>query len=190
MLSIRMQRLGRKGYPVYRVVVQDSRQSPSSGKYIALLGSYNPHTKTASLEKDKAQHFLKNGAQPSERVVKLFAEEKISLPKWVEKPQKQKKEIRNPDKLRKNRPADAQEKSETVTENEESPEAESPAEPEAEAIETAEAETTKDENSAGAEEKPAEEAKAEPESSEPAEAEKSSETEVSTETDTAEEKKT
>lgn len=107
MLSIRMKRLGRKGHPTYRVVVQDSRQSPSSGKYVALLGSYDPHTKQSSLVKDKAEFYLKNGAQPSDRVAALFKTEKITLPKWVEKPVKKKKQLRNPDKLRKNRPADS-----------------------------------------------------------------------------------
>lgn len=99
-----MQRLGRKGHPVYRVVVQDSRQSPTSGKYIALLGNYDPHTKTANITKDKAEHYLKHGAQPSDRVAKLFIDEKIALPKWVTKPVKHKRDTRNPDKLRRNRP--------------------------------------------------------------------------------------
>ncbi len=107
MLSIRMKRLGRKGHPTYRVVVQDSRQSPTSGKYVALLGSYDPHTKQTSLVKDKAEFYLKNGAQPSDRVVALFREEKISLPKWVKEPAKKSKSLKNPDKLRKNRPAEA-----------------------------------------------------------------------------------
>lgn len=105
MLSIRMQRLGRKGHPMYRVVVQDSRQSPTSGKYIALLGSYDPHTKTVNLSKDKAEFYLKNGAQPSDRVVRLFKAEKVTLPAWVKEPTKQERKIRNSDKLRKNRPA-------------------------------------------------------------------------------------
>lgn len=106
MLSIRMQRLGRKGHSMYRIVVQDSRCTPTSGKYVALLGSYDPHTKVSSITKDKAELYLKNGAQPSDRVVKLFKSEKISLPKWVADPAKQKREIRNPDKLRRNRPAE------------------------------------------------------------------------------------
>lgn len=117
MLAIRMQRLGRKGHPTYRVVVQDSRQTPTSGKVVASLGSYDPHTKQNSLVKDKAQLFLNNGAQPSERVVKLFVSEGVTLPKWVKQPSKQSREIRNLEKLRKNRPAEAV--------------AEKPAEPEA-----------------------------------------------------------
>ncbi len=104
MLSIRMQRLGRKGHPMYRVVVQDSRQSPDSGKYIALLGNFDPHNKTANIVKEKAEHYLKHGAQPSERVVKLFKSEKIALPAWVKEPAKQERKTRNPEKLRKNRP--------------------------------------------------------------------------------------
>src|SRR6188472_2840153 len=102
MLSIRMKRLGRKGHPTYRVVVQDSRQSPSSGKYVALLGSYDPHTKQSTLVKDKAEFYLKNGAQPSDRVISLFKTEKVSLPAWVKQPAKKEKSLRNPDKLRKN----------------------------------------------------------------------------------------
>jgi small subunit ribosomal protein S16 len=102
-----MKRLGRKGHPTYRVVVQDSRQSPASGKYVAHLGSYDPHTKQSSLVKDKAEFYLKNGAQPSDRVISLFKTEKITLPEWVKQPTKKEKSTRNPDKLRKNRPADA-----------------------------------------------------------------------------------
>ena len=107
MLAIRMQRLGRKGHPTYRVVVQDSRQTPSSHKVVATIGSYDPHSKTTTLVKEKAEFYLSNGAQPSERVVELFKSEKVKLPDWV-KTEKTKKTrtTRNPDKLRKNRPAE------------------------------------------------------------------------------------
>lgn len=117
-----MQRLGRKGHPVYRVVVQDSRQAPTSGKYVAMLGSYDPHTKANSLDKEKAEFYLNNGAQPSDRVVKLFVAEKVKLPDWVQKPMKQKREIRNPEKLRRNRPAE-----ETAPAKEAAPAEEAPA---------------------------------------------------------------
>ena len=106
MLTIRMQRLGRKGHPTYRVVVQDVRQAPTSGKYVALLGSYDPHLKTTTLSKEKAEFYLTHGAQPSDRVVRLFTSEGIKIPKWVKKPAKQTSEIRNPEKLRRNRPAE------------------------------------------------------------------------------------
>lgn len=45
MLAIRLQRLGRKGYPVYRLAVQEAHRHPSSGRVVAYVGSYNPHTK-------------------------------------------------------------------------------------------------------------------------------------------------
>ncbi len=104
MLAIRMQRTGRKGHASFRVVVQDSRQTPSSGKFVALLGSYDPHTKKSTLTKEKAEFYLKNGAQPSERVAKLFQSEGIALPSWVKAANEKTRTIRNPEKLRRNQP--------------------------------------------------------------------------------------
>lgn len=105
MLAIRMQRTGRKGHAMFRVVVQDSRLTPTSGKVVAGLGSYDPHAKTATLDKEKATTFLKNGAQPSDRVIRLFQAEGIELPSWVKLPNATKqREIRHADKLRKNQP--------------------------------------------------------------------------------------
>src|SRR5688572_8033928 len=102
MLAIRMQRTGRKGTAHFRVIVQDSRRTQTSGKFVAFLGSYNPHTKASQIDKEKSAFFLEHGAQPSERVAHLFKTEGIKLPKWVEKPTKQKRSIKNPEKLRKN----------------------------------------------------------------------------------------
>jgi small subunit ribosomal protein S16 len=104
MLAIRMQRTGRKGHAMFRVVVQDARRTPSSGRVVAQLGSYDPHTKTVILEKEKATQYLQNGAQPSERVVRLLQAEGVDLPKWVTLPTNKTRGIRNPDKLRKNQP--------------------------------------------------------------------------------------
>lgn len=105
MLAIRMQRTGRKGLPNYRIVVQDSRRTPLSGRVVAKLGSYNPHTKDLILDKDKAQTYLNNGAQPSDRVVTLFKQESITLPKWVSEKSQKSRDVRHPEKLRKNQPA-------------------------------------------------------------------------------------
>lgn len=154
MLSIRMQRIGRKGHPTYRVVVQESRQAPTSGRYVALLGSYDPHTKTTTLEKEKAEFYLNNGAQPSSRVVSLLKSEKVSIPKWVKESSKQERSIRNPEKLRKNRPAEpeaVEEKAEEPASEENSAETEAPAEE----VVAESTEETKAEESA-TEEKPAE----------------------------------
>lgn len=123
MLTIRMQRTGRKGHAMFRVVVQDSRVTPTSGKIVSLLGSYDPHSKVATLDKEKAAAFLKNGAQPSDRAATLLQKEGVTLPKWVSVDTKKAGKLRNSDKLRKNRPAEP---------------AEAPAEPEAKAEESSE----------------------------------------------------
>jgi small subunit ribosomal protein S16 len=104
MLSIRMQRTGRKGHAMFRVVVQESRLTPTSGKVVALLGSYDPHAKVAALDKEKAALYLKNGAQPSDRAVRLFQSEGIKLPTWVKASEAKAGKLRNPEKLRKNQP--------------------------------------------------------------------------------------
>lgn len=133
MLTIRMQRLGRKGHPTYRVVVQDVRQTPTSGKYVALLGSYDPHAKTTTLVREKAEFYLKNGAQPSDRVIRLFTAEGITLPAWVKPPSEHTRGIRKPDKLRKNQPQEeASAEEEAPVEDEAAKETEAPEAPIAE----------------------------------------------------------
>jgi len=105
MLAIRLQRLGRKGFPVYRLAVQESQRHPSSGRVVAYVGSYNPHTKEANIQVETAQKYLDNGAQPTSRVVKLLKDAGVKLPKWVKEPASDKqKTIRNAEKLRKNQP--------------------------------------------------------------------------------------
>lgn len=128
MLAIRLQRTGRKGYPTYRVIVQEAHRQPTSGRVVANIGTYNPHTKDVTLDTEKAEFYLKNGAQPSDRVVKLLQAEKVTLPDWVETPDASKqKAIKNAEKLRKNQP-----KEEAVPEAEPTEEA-APAETPAEA---------------------------------------------------------
>lgn len=129
MLAIRLQRLGRKAYPVYRVAVQEAQRHPSSGRVVAYVGSYNPHTKEAKLDTEKVEFYLKNGAQPTPRVVKLLAEQKVKLPEWVKQHAGTKQSsVKNAEKLRKHQP-----KEEVVEEVAEAPAAEeAPAETPAE----------------------------------------------------------
>lgn len=89
---------------MFRVVVQESRLTPTSGKVVALLGSYDPHAKTVRLDKEKAATFLNNGAQPSDRAALLLQKEGIELPKWVKVSAQKTGKLRNPDKLRRNQP--------------------------------------------------------------------------------------
>jgi small subunit ribosomal protein S16 len=123
MLAIRLQRLGRKGYATYRLAVQEAQRHPSSGRVVAYVGSYNPHTKAVTVQVEAAQKYLDNGAQPTPRVVKLLKDAGVKLPKWVVEPKTDKtKAIRDSEKLRRNRPAEeAPEVVEEVTEAPEEP---------------------------------------------------------------------
>lgn len=104
MLVIRMQRTGRKGHAMFRVVVQDSRRTPSSGKVVASLGSYDPHAKQVNIDKEKASFYLEHGAQPSERVARLLKAEGVKLPSWVKLSVNKERAVRNPDKRRSTMP--------------------------------------------------------------------------------------
>ena len=104
MLAIRLQRLGRKAYPVYRIAVQEAQRHPSSGRVVAYVGTYNPHTKEANVQVEAAQKYLDNGAQPTPRVVKLLKDAGVKLPKWVKEAPKREKAVKNAEKLRKNQP--------------------------------------------------------------------------------------
>src|ERR1700761_6403230 len=118
MLVIRMQRTGRKGHAMFRVVVQDSRRTPSSGKVVAWLGSYDPHAKTFTVDKEKTAFYLEHGAQPSDRLASLIQADGIKLPKWASLTTDKKREVRNPDKRRSTRP---EEPAEAAPETSETP---------------------------------------------------------------------
>ena len=73
-VRIRLKRVGAKKRPFYRIIVADSR-SPRDGAFIAELGYYNPTTEpvTLSINAEKAESWLKKGAQPSDTVKALLA---------------------------------------------------------------------------------------------------------------------
>ncbi len=104
MLAIRLQRVGRQGYATYRLAVQEAHRHPTSGRVVAYVGNYNPHTKDANVQVELAQKYLDNGAQPTPRVVKLLADAGVKLPNWVVKAANKTKTTRNAEKLRKNQP--------------------------------------------------------------------------------------
>src|SRR3982751_4922946 len=107
MLAIRMQRTGRKGHAMFRVIVQEARSTPTSGKIVAQLGHYDPHAKALTLDKDKAGFYLQHGAQPSDRVARLLKAEGVKLPAWVQLEADKQRTVRNADKRRNNRPREA-----------------------------------------------------------------------------------
>jgi len=73
MVTIRLRRAGKKKQPSYRLVVCDSR-SPRDGKFIEIVGHYNPVRNPQELEvkADRVRHWLSVGAQPSETVARLL----------------------------------------------------------------------------------------------------------------------
>jgi small subunit ribosomal protein S16 len=82
LLVIRLARTGRNKYPTYRIVAAESKRT-ATGKFVAVLGHYNPHTKDLVVKREDIQKHLANGAQPSNTVIKLLIREKLDLPKWV-----------------------------------------------------------------------------------------------------------
>ena len=68
-VKIRLRRMGAKKNPIYRIIVADER-SPRDGKFIAELGTYDPLANPAAITVDaeKAQTWIKNGAQPTDTV--------------------------------------------------------------------------------------------------------------------------
>jgi small subunit ribosomal protein S16 len=75
---MRLTRVGSKKNPIYRVVVADSR-SPRDGKFIEIVGRYNPQTEPSIIEfdTDRVQHWLSKGVQPSESVRRLLKTQNI-----------------------------------------------------------------------------------------------------------------
>lgn len=73
MVRIRLRRVGAKGQPSYRIVVADSR-SPRDGRFIEIIGFYNPRTEPSTMEvkEDRALYWLSVGAKPSEPVMRIL----------------------------------------------------------------------------------------------------------------------
>jgi small subunit ribosomal protein S16 len=73
MVRIRLRRVGGKGQPSYRIVAAD-KESPRDGRFLEILGFYNPRTSPATIEvhEDRVYEWMKNGASPSESVEKIF----------------------------------------------------------------------------------------------------------------------
>ena len=72
-VKLRLTRIGKKKQPQYRIVVADSR-SPRDGRFIEILGHYDPRQdpQVLTVDNDKAVKWIGEGAQPTERVAKLL----------------------------------------------------------------------------------------------------------------------
>ena len=78
-VKLRLTRVGSKKNPIYRVVAADSR-SPRDGKFLEIVGRYNPQTDPSIIELDEARvkDWLSKGAQPTEAVARLIKVKGIS----------------------------------------------------------------------------------------------------------------
>jgi small subunit ribosomal protein S16 len=79
MLKIRLQRVGRKNDPSFRVVVTDKSNGPKSGAFLEILGSYDPRKKRIDLKNDRIKEWLTKGAQLSTTVHNLFVDSKLVI---------------------------------------------------------------------------------------------------------------
>lgn len=90
LLRIRFTRVGKKGKAQYRIVLADSRK-PVKGKFIKILGNYNPHTKELNYNEKELLDLMAKGAQPSNAIAVLLKKQKVKLPQWVKIKEKHKK---------------------------------------------------------------------------------------------------
>jgi len=101
MLKIRLTRVGKKHDPLYRIIVTE-HTNPVKGKFIQIIGNYNPKTKDLVLDEEKALEWMNKGAKPSNTVAKFFELNKIKhksvvVNQFNKKPKKIKEETSNPE---------------------------------------------------------------------------------------------
>lgn len=77
MLKMRLQRIGRRNDPSYRVVVTDARNAAKRGRHVDQIGSYNPKLNAITIDGDRAKHWISKGVQVSDTVHNLLVSKKI-----------------------------------------------------------------------------------------------------------------
>lgn len=78
MLKIRLQRVGRKHAPTFRVVLTDSKNSTKSGRMLEVLGSHDPrHKEMTALDTDRIKHWISKGAQISDTMHNMLISKKV-----------------------------------------------------------------------------------------------------------------
>jgi small subunit ribosomal protein S16 len=91
MLMIRMQRVGRRHEPVFRLVLTDSKNSTKSGRFLEILGHYDTRTDgKAEIKADRVKHWVSHGAKLSDTVHNLFVSKKVIEGKKINKLPKKK----------------------------------------------------------------------------------------------------
>jgi len=77
MLKMRLQRIGRKNQPSFRVIVTDSRNAQIRGRHVDIVGTYEPRQGTFVIDAEKAKKWLSQGVQPSDTIYNFLVEKKI-----------------------------------------------------------------------------------------------------------------
>ena len=77
MLMMRLTRIGRKNEAQFRVVVTDRRNAPRSGKFLEIIGSYNPKAGKVQLDTDRVKHWLSKGVKPTDTIHNFLVEQKL-----------------------------------------------------------------------------------------------------------------
>ena len=99
MLKIRLQRIGRKNDPAFRVVLTDSKNSTKSGKFLEILGTYNPKAGETNFQNDRMKYWLSKGAKLSDTVHNFLVHQKVIEGKKInvlpkKKPTQKRKELK------------------------------------------------------------------------------------------------
>ncbi len=77
MLMIRFQRIGRRNDPSFRMVVTEKTAGPKAGKFVDLVGTYNPKTKVSTVNADRIKYWMSNGAQVSPSLMNLLIKKDV-----------------------------------------------------------------------------------------------------------------
>lgn len=91
MLKIKLQRVGRKHDPSFRLILTDSKNSTTSGRFKEILGSYNPRKSNDSFNAPRIKYWLSQGAGPTDTVHNLLVKHKIIFAKKINVSAKSKK---------------------------------------------------------------------------------------------------
>jgi small subunit ribosomal protein S16 len=99
MLKIRLQRIGRKNDPSFRAVLTDSKNSTKSGKFLEILGTYNPKAGEKSLDADRIKYWMSQGAKCSDTMHNFLVHDKVITGKKInvlpkKKPTVKRKELK------------------------------------------------------------------------------------------------
>lgn len=99
MLKIRLQRIGRKNDPAFRAVLTDSKNSTKSGRFLEILGTYNPKAGVTKFENDRIKHWIGKGAKLSPTMHNFLVHEKVLVGKKInvlpkKKPTQKRKELK------------------------------------------------------------------------------------------------